>query len=192
MLVTDLVNVRYLSGFTGSNAALLVRVSDTTPILATDGRYRTQAAKQSPDAEVVIERACAPHLAGRAAADGLRYNVPQDVTATVTLTEAPPLNGQRQVTADVRINPPDILSENPNWVALMAWQGKLANEGFVARAPAAVIERALAGEAGADQLLERGPVGRHVLGLPPLRPRPPTPTGAGSHRGTRSRSPSTA
>ena len=72
MLVTDLVNVRYLSGFTGSNAALLVRVSDTTPILATDGRYRTQAAKQSPDAEVVIERACAPHLAGRAAADGLR------------------------------------------------------------------------------------------------------------------------
>lgn len=72
MLVTDLVNVRYLSGFTGSNAALLVRVSDTTPILATDGRYRTQAAKQSPDAEVVVERACAPHLAGRAASDGLR------------------------------------------------------------------------------------------------------------------------
>lgn len=65
---------------------------------------------------------------GGAAADGLRYNVPQDVTATVTLTEAPPLNGQRQVTADVRINPPDILSENPNWVALMAWQGKLAND----------------------------------------------------------------
>ncbi|KUI36131.1 X-Pro dipeptidase [Mycobacterium sp. IS-1496] len=72
MLVTDLVNVRYLSGFTGSNAALLISVSHTTPILATDGRYRTQAAKQSPTAEVVIERACAPHLAGRAAADGLR------------------------------------------------------------------------------------------------------------------------
>lgn len=43
MLVTDLVNVRYLSGFTGSNAALLVRVDDATPVLATDGRYRTQA-----------------------------------------------------------------------------------------------------------------------------------------------------
>lgn len=40
MLVTDLVNVRYLSGFTGSNAALLVRVDDATPVLATDGRYR--------------------------------------------------------------------------------------------------------------------------------------------------------
>jgi Xaa-Pro aminopeptidase len=72
MLITDLVNVRYLSGFTGSNAALLVRADDETPVLATDGRYLTQAAQQSPDAEVVIERACAPHLAARAAADGVR------------------------------------------------------------------------------------------------------------------------
>jgi Xaa-Pro aminopeptidase len=72
MLVTDLVNVRYLSGFTGSNAALLVRADDETAVLATDGRYVTQAAQQAPDAEVVIERACAPHLAARAAADGVR------------------------------------------------------------------------------------------------------------------------
>ena len=72
MLVTDLVNVRYLSGFTGSNAALLIRVDDDTPVLATDGRYVTQAAQQSPDAEVVIERACAPHLAAAAAARGVR------------------------------------------------------------------------------------------------------------------------
>lgn len=70
MLVTDLVNVRYLAGFTGSNAALLVLAEDATPVLATDGRYRTQAAQQSPDAEVVIERACGPHLAGRAASCG--------------------------------------------------------------------------------------------------------------------------
>jgi Xaa-Pro aminopeptidase len=72
MLVTDLVNVRYLSGFTGSNAALLVRADDETPVLATDGRYVTQAAQQVPDAEVVIERACAPHLAARAATDGAK------------------------------------------------------------------------------------------------------------------------
>jgi Xaa-Pro aminopeptidase len=72
MLVTRLVNVRYLSGFTGSNAALLIRVDDDTPVLATDGRYRTQAAQQVPDAEIVIERACGPFLAGRAAADGVR------------------------------------------------------------------------------------------------------------------------
>ena len=72
MLVTDLVNVRYLSGFTGSNAALLIRADDETPVLATDGRYLTQAGQQSPDAEVIIERACAPRLAARAAADGVR------------------------------------------------------------------------------------------------------------------------
>lgn len=72
ILVTDLVNVRYLSGFTGSNAALLIRVDDEVPVLATDGRYRTQAAQQSPDAEVVIERACAPHLAAAAAGCGVR------------------------------------------------------------------------------------------------------------------------
>jgi Xaa-Pro aminopeptidase len=72
IVVSDLVNVRYLSGFTGSNAALLVRAADDTPVLATDGRYRTQAAQQAPDAEIVIERACASHLTARAAAEGVR------------------------------------------------------------------------------------------------------------------------
>jgi Xaa-Pro aminopeptidase len=67
MLVTDLINVRYLSGFTGSNGALLVFADDREPVLATDGRYRTQAAQQAPGLEVVIERACARYLAGRAA-----------------------------------------------------------------------------------------------------------------------------
>lgn len=72
MLVTDLLNVRYLSGFTGSNAALLVFSDDRPPVLATDGRYRTQAAQQAPDLDVVIERACARYLVGRAADDGVR------------------------------------------------------------------------------------------------------------------------
>jgi Xaa-Pro aminopeptidase len=72
MLVTDLINVRYLSGFTGSNAALLVFADDVPPVLATDGRYRTQAAQQAPDLEVAIERACARYLAGRAASTGAR------------------------------------------------------------------------------------------------------------------------
>ena len=72
MLVTRLVNVRYLSGFTGSNAALLILADDDTPVLATDGRYRTQAAQQAPDTDIVIERACGPFLTGRAAADGVR------------------------------------------------------------------------------------------------------------------------
>jgi Xaa-Pro aminopeptidase len=70
-LVTDLVNVRYLAGFTGSNAALLIRVDDETPVLATDGRYRTQAAQQVPDARIVIDRACAAHLVREAAETGV-------------------------------------------------------------------------------------------------------------------------
>ncbi len=72
MLVTDLINVRYLSGFTGSNAALLVFADGHDAVLATDGRYRTQAAQQAPDLEVAIERACGRYLAGRAAADKAR------------------------------------------------------------------------------------------------------------------------
>ncbi len=70
LVVSDLVNVRYLSGFTGSNAALVVFAGDTPAVLATDSRYRTQAARQAPDLEAVIERACAPHLVDRAVADG--------------------------------------------------------------------------------------------------------------------------
>ena len=72
LLVTDLVNVRYLSGFTGSNGALLVFANDRCPILATDGRYRTQAAEQAPDLEVAIERILGRYLAGRAAHAGVR------------------------------------------------------------------------------------------------------------------------
>ncbi len=74
MLVTDLVNVRYLSGFSGSNGALLVFAddfNDLDPVLATDGRYRTQAAEQAPGLEVAIERAVARHLVGRAADAGV-------------------------------------------------------------------------------------------------------------------------
>jgi Xaa-Pro aminopeptidase len=72
MLVTDLVNVRYLSGFTGSNAALLIFADDEArAALATDSRYRTQASQQAPDMRLEIERACGRHLARLAAADGV-------------------------------------------------------------------------------------------------------------------------
>jgi Xaa-Pro aminopeptidase len=44
LFVTTLANLRYLTGFTGS-AGLLLVTADAT-LLATDGRYRTQAAEQ--------------------------------------------------------------------------------------------------------------------------------------------------
>jgi Xaa-Pro aminopeptidase len=70
VLVTRLVNVRYLTGFTGSNGVLLV-AADGTDVLCTDGRYTLQAKDQAPDVELLIERASAVALAGRAAADGI-------------------------------------------------------------------------------------------------------------------------
>ncbi|HEV7723282.1 MAG TPA: aminopeptidase P family N-terminal domain-containing protein, partial [Iamia sp.] len=44
LLVTDLSNVRYLTGFTGSAARLLV--TDDGMLLVTDGRYAAQAPDQ--------------------------------------------------------------------------------------------------------------------------------------------------
>lgn len=70
ILVTRLVNVRYLTGFTGSNAALLITADHA--VLATDGRYTTQAAQQVPDVERLIDRECAAVLVTRAGKDGVR------------------------------------------------------------------------------------------------------------------------
>lgn len=65
LLVTDLMNVRYLCGFSGSNGALLV--TPTAALLATDARYTEQAGAEALDVELVTTRALASELAGRAA-----------------------------------------------------------------------------------------------------------------------------
>lgn len=61
LLVTHLTNIRYLTGFTGSAAMLLVRPDALT--FVTDGRYEEQAAGQlrsaAVDADVVIGRTAA-------------------------------------------------------------------------------------------------------------------------------------
>jgi Xaa-Pro aminopeptidase len=77
LLVTDLINVRYLTGFTGSNAALLlIATDDEEPERAhghsdkptddpdprtrfcTDGRYTVQSEAQVPDLPRLIARPC--------------------------------------------------------------------------------------------------------------------------------------
>ncbi|MBF6542713.1 M24 family metallopeptidase [Nocardia brasiliensis] len=67
LLVTDLVNLRYLTGFTGSNAALLVhswdmRNAEERTVIGTDGRYRTQVAEQVPDLRAEIAKATARRI----------------------------------------------------------------------------------------------------------------------------------
>jgi len=69
VLVTNLLNVRYLTGFTGSNGALLLRV-DGADLFGTDGRYTTQAAAQVPDIEVLVDRGTVPALARAAVRTG--------------------------------------------------------------------------------------------------------------------------
>jgi len=69
LLVTDPVNVRYLSGFTGSAGALLV--TPDTVVLATDGRYTEQAESESPGVEVLRTRALATDLVSRARTDNV-------------------------------------------------------------------------------------------------------------------------
>jgi Xaa-Pro aminopeptidase len=69
VLVTHLLNVRYLTGFTGSNGALLVR-TDGADLFGTDGRYTTQAAAQVPDVEVLVDRATVAGLARAAVQRG--------------------------------------------------------------------------------------------------------------------------
>jgi Xaa-Pro aminopeptidase len=53
LLVTHLPNIRYLCGFTGSAAALIV--GERGAVLFTDGRYRTQAKEEVHGARITIE-----------------------------------------------------------------------------------------------------------------------------------------
>ena len=69
VLVTDLINVRHLTGFTGSNGAVVV-FADAGCSLATDSRYEIQAGKESPDVASVITRDCAAALIALAASQG--------------------------------------------------------------------------------------------------------------------------
>ena len=52
--ISNLINIRYLTGFTGSNAALLV--TEDNAVFATDSRYEIQANIQVPDLQTLIGR----------------------------------------------------------------------------------------------------------------------------------------
>lgn len=102
MLVTRLANIRYLTGFTGSHAALLVPAGDgdAPSTLATDARYRLQAAEEVTDAgadlELVIERDTTRSLVARAvrrgsqtiAVESHEVSVDEHHRLTRSLTEA--------------------------------------------------------------------------------------------------------
>ena len=86
--ITNLINIRYLTGFTGSNAALLV--SESSAVLATDSRYEIQAREQVSDMEIFIGRNFSDLLLGKVAktevlveGSSLSVNSFQNMTATL-------------------------------------------------------------------------------------------------------------
>jgi Xaa-Pro aminopeptidase len=104
LVVTALANVRYLSGFTGS-AALLV-VTPTVTLLTTDGRYRTRSAEE---------------LAAAGVADAIRIEVggaqAQRDAVRALLTES----GARRVGLE---------AEHVSWEASTRWRDLLDPEGY--------------------------------------------------------------
>jgi hypothetical protein len=61
-----------------------------------------------------------------AVANGLHITVPHNAKANFILTDLPSDAGQRMVAADIRITPTDLISDDPEWVSILAWQGGLA------------------------------------------------------------------
>ncbi|HZC90781.1 MAG TPA: hypothetical protein VE400_09000, partial [Mycobacterium sp.] len=64
---------------------------------------------------------------GGTVANGLHIYVPKQDTATIKLTDLPSAPGQRMVSADVQINPPNLAGAHPDWVTVLAWQGRMQN-----------------------------------------------------------------
>ena len=64
---------------------------------------------------------------GAAVANGLHIRVPKQDTATIKLTDVPSPPGRRMVSADVQVNPPDLLSKHPDWLTILSWQGRMSD-----------------------------------------------------------------
>jgi len=97
-LFLDLKNIRYLTGFTGSDGALLV--SGGKPVLLVDGRYTTQAGRQAPGARVVLYRDKASGIADALSAGGFERVGFEPAVATVEI-----LTGLRRKSKKVRWKP---------------------------------------------------------------------------------------
>lgn len=64
---------------------------------------------------------------GGTVANGLHIVVPKQDSATITLTDLPGEPGKRMVSADVQLNPNNVVSDNPNWLTILSWQGGMEN-----------------------------------------------------------------
>lgn len=65
---------------------------------------------------------------GGAVANGLHIVVPSKNNASITLTDLPSAPGQRMVSADVQLLPADMVSDHPDWLTILSWQGRMNND----------------------------------------------------------------
>lgn len=65
---------------------------------------------------------------GGAVANGLHIVVPRQNNAAIALTDLPSAPGHRMVSADVQLAPADMVSEHPEWVTILSWQGRMENQ----------------------------------------------------------------
>ena len=110
-VVTSLPNIRYLTGFSGSNAVLLMSADQS--VLGTDGRYVTQAGAECPDLPLIIDRATLPAVvtqwsresSGSLAieADHLSLSAYRNVAAIVSESHGTSLCETRDVVEGVRV-----------------------------------------------------------------------------------------
>lgn len=87
VLITRVPNLRYLTGFTGSNGAVLL-ARDAEPVLAVDGRYLLQAAAQAPDLRCIDARAVGASLISHAREIGFRRIGMEASHVTLTIAAA--------------------------------------------------------------------------------------------------------
>lgn len=85
VIITHLPNVRYLTGFSGSNAVLVLGADGDADLIGTDGRYVDQVAEEAPGLPTLIDRDTLAAVAGRIA--GLRGTAA--VEASLSLGELP-------------------------------------------------------------------------------------------------------
>jgi Xaa-Pro aminopeptidase len=100
LLVTRLPNVRYLTGFTGSNAQALVTATGEGSVFLTDGRYTEQSRHEVPDVRRETYLADFPSMFAQACKDasvsrvgfevgGLTYKLWDQLSATEGVTLVP-------------------------------------------------------------------------------------------------------
>ena len=82
----DLASVRYLTGFSGSNATVVIGTDEVH--LVTDGRYREQADHESPDVAAVIDRDVVGALRGLCAGREIALDDRTPIGLAQQLTEA--------------------------------------------------------------------------------------------------------